>query len=402
MKKYKKSVFNYVYNSSKGHLIYNTLYNSLSRLSDEEYGVYLSEDESGKLTGELVAQGLWVDRNIDESEQYYLYTYYANKYINEKPHITVTPTMECNARCFYCYEEGVRCGKMKKEYCDGIIAFLKKMDCSQGIDITWFGGEPLMNQEWMDCFSDSLEDNGIDFSAFIITNGSRIDDAVIEKMAGKWRIRDVQITIDGSADEYAARKAYVDQDETVYYKILKTISKLSKKGIGVQIRLNIDRNNRDSIARAVEDITELFRDNPKINYYPAFLTGIGEALTETEKVDFIKKLIELSQNRINANEILYRLPRTSACYYNQKGAYSLDTKGNVYICEHLLGHEEEAIGNINDDILFPRREQSGKRAECRKCVFLPKCQGGCNDTYKQGEIPCFIDKYMIKAYLALL
>ena len=404
-RKYKKSQFNYESNTQRGHLIYNTLYNSLTRLSDEEYQIYISlseTEENALIVNQLLMQGLWVETEVDELEQYNLYTYYANRYITNKQHLTITPTMECNARCFYCYEDGVRCGKMHKEQCKDIIEFLKKFDCSSGIDLTWFGGEPLMNQEWMDCFSESLEEAGIEYTAFIITNGSKINDSVIEKMISKWKIQDVQITLDGSFDEYASRKSYVDQDNNVYYKILQTIGKLAKNGISVQIRMNIDRTNRESILAAVEDIAELFNDNSRVKCYPAFLTGTSNPLSENEKIDFIKNMVEVSRGTFNVNECLYRLPRTKACYYNQKNAISIDINGNVFVCEHMLGHEQQAIGNIKSEVILDEREQSGQRKECQRCVFLPKCQGGCIDSLKNGEVPCFTDKYIIKAYLDLL
>lgn len=208
--KYKKSQFNYESNTQNGYVIYNTLYNSLTRLSEEEYQIYsfsYADDKNEQVVNQLLLQGLWVTAEVDELEQYNLYTDYANKYISNRPHLTITPTMECNARCFYCYEDGVRCGKMQKEQCQDIIKFVKTLDCSNGIDLTWFGGEPLMNQEWMDIFSESMEDAGIEYSAFIITNGSKIDDSTIEKMVSKWKIKDVQITLDGSFDEYASKKS---------------------------------------------------------------------------------------------------------------------------------------------------------------------------------------------------
>lgn len=404
-RKYKKSQFNYEGNTQNGYVIYNTLYNSLTRLSEEEYQIYslLYEDaKNEQVADQLASQGLWVPSEVDELEQYNLYTDYANKYISNRPHITITPTMECNARCFYCYEDGVRCGKMQKEQCQDIITFIKTLDCSNGVDLTWFGGEPLLNQEWMDVFSESLEKAGIEYSAFIITNGSKIDDSIIEKMASKWKIRDVQITLDGSFDEYASRKAFVDQDDNVYYKILKTIGKLAKNGIDVQVRMNIDGKNRDSILRAVKDIADLYCDNNRVKCYPAFLTGTSAPLSEKEKIVFIKTMIDASRGKFNVNDCLYRLPRTKACYYNQKNAFSIDVKGNIFVCEHMLGHEHQAIGNINSEVTIEEREQSGKRKECQRCVFLPKCQGGCVDTLKNGEVPCFTDKYIIKAYLDLL
>jgi len=402
-KKYKKSRFNYVNPSRQGYLIYNTLYNSLTRLSEEEYESYLSEGVSGgPCVGQLVAQGILVDNETDELEQYNLYTYYAAKYMRSKPHITVTPTMECNARCFYCYEEGVRCGKMQEKDCAAILDFLNTLDCSRGIDLTWFGGEPLLNQEWMDSFSESLSAVGIEFSALLITNGSKITDVTIDKMKNKWNVRDVQITLDGSYDEYTERKAYTDEDDTVYYKVLRSVGKMANAGITVQVRMNVDRNNRESILKAVEDIAELYKENNRVKCYPAFLTGSDSPLSEKEKIEFIKQMIETGNGKFNVNECLYRLPRTMACYYNQRDAYSIDVHGNVFICEHMLGHENQSIGNVKSKVPFVVRELSGKREECQKCVFLPKCRGGCADSLKQGEVPCFTDKYIIKAYLELL
>ena len=179
-------------------------------------------------------------------------------------------------------------------------------------------------------------------------------------------------------------------------------SKLARNGICVQVRLNIDRNNRESILSAVTDIKDLFKENSRVKCYPAFLTGTEEPLTEKEKIDFIIKMIETSEGKFNVNECLYRLPRTKACYYNQKNAYSIDTSGDVFICEHMLGHEQQAIGNIKSELTAIEREQSGKRIQCQRCVFLPKCQGGCVDSLQHGETPCFTDKYIIEAYLDLL
>lgn len=401
---FKESKFNIISKSNERVIIYNTLYSSLTRLSNEEYEMFSKRvipDE--KLAQKFVDQGIWVRKDSDELEQYNRYTYYANKYVKCIPHITITPTMECNAKCFYCYENGVRCGKMPQKGIQSILDFFRTLDCSKGIELTWFGGEPLLNQEWMDTFSNKLRDEGIKFTAFMITNGSKIDDSVIEKMKNVWNVNNVQITLDGSFEEYSQRKAYIDENKTVYYNVLKSIGKMADHGIGVQIRMNIDKNNRDSILYAVEDILSLYKEKNKVNCYPAFLTGSAEPLTEREKVEFIKQMIEVAKNKFNVNECLYRLPRTKACYYNQKNAFSIDVNGNVYTCEHMLGHEECSCGNVNGGaIKITERELSGRREECQKCVFLPKCQGGCWDHYRQSEVPCFIDKYIIMAYLELL
>ncbi|MDE7312358.1 MAG: radical SAM protein [Eubacterium sp.] len=402
---YRKSRFNYISRSEKGYLIYNCLYNSLSRINEEEYAQYLNLNMAEeKLLHAFIEQGIVVRKEIDELQAYHTYTFLASKYMKPKPNITVTPTMECNARCFYCYEEGIRYGRMDENCAEKIIEFIKKMDLSRGIQLTWFGGEPLLNQEWMDYFTSCLKKEEIVFSAFMISNGSKIDDEVILKMKQEWNIDSIQITFDGSCEEYARRKNYTDQDQNIYYRMLQTIKKLSNAGISVQIRLNIDRDNAGSILELVNDLQQVFYKNTNVSYYPSFLTGRKDALSEREKIDLIKQILEIDKNKLPVNSYLYRIPKTTACFYYQRGAYSVDINGDVFICERMLGHHDYALGNVKDKMEpdLEERELSGRREECQKCVFLPKCQGGCHDALIHGDTSCFIDKYIIKAYLEIL
>lgn len=400
---YKKSQFNYISYNGKEYLFYNTLYNSLTKLNEEEYGQYdILSFKSESIKEAFLEQGIIIKEEMNELELYNTFTFLSSKYMNSKPNITVTPTMECNARCFYCYENGVRHGRMDSACAEKIIAVLKRLDLNRGINLVWFGGEPLMNQEWMDYFSDCLKAENIEYSSLMISNGSRIDDEVIRKMKNNWKIESVQITFDGGYEEYNSRKAYVDQKANIYYKMLQNIRKLSKAEIAVQIRLNIDRDNIESILEAVDNIQQLFYANGNVTYYPAFLTGSKKPLSEREKIEIIKEIIKIDKNKLPVNNYLYKLPKICACFYNQKNAFSIDTNGDIFICERQLGHHEKAICNINGNIDFGYRELSGTREECQNCVFLPKCMGGCQDAFSHNEVACFIDKYIIKAYLEIL
>lgn len=405
MPKYKKSKFNYVSSRPSGYLIYNTLYSSLSRLDDREFALYEQNVfESKDFCKELLSQGIIVDSSVDELERYNIYTGLSFKYMNGVPNITVTPTMECNARCFYCYENGVRHGKMTAESAKKIVAFIKTLDVSKGVNITWFGGEPLMNQGWIDYFTEYLKAENISFSSFIITNGSMIDDVVISKMKNDWNVDSVQITIDGASEEYCRRKNYVDQDENVYYRLLKKIKKVSTEGIRVQLRLNIDRRNAESIISVAEELQQVFFSDSNVHFYPAFLTGDKIPLSEDEKVEIVRRIVEIDKNMLPMRSYLYKIPRVSACFYNQKNAFSIDSNGRIYNCERALGRLEKSIGAIENGVNENNnvRVLSGSRAECQKCVFLPRCQGGCNDAIESAESPCFIDKYIIMAYLKML
>ena len=403
---WRKSRFNYVVRNQSGYLIYNTLYNSLTRLNTDEYARYscldfISEDECEAFQ----KQGLIVREAVDELARYQTFTSLAAKYMQSTPSLTVTPTMECNASCFYCYENGVRRGRMSEEQAHQIIDTIKTLDLSCGLNLTWFGGEPLMNPEWMDYFSNCLRTENIAFSAFLITNGSLLNEDLIARMKDTWNIRSVQISMDGSADEYVERKAYQTRDETIYYRLLRNIRNLSKAGLSVQLRMNIDRDNIDSILTLADNVGQLFSSDGNVTFYPAFLTGAKAPMNRREKIDIIKRIIQAdTYNKLPMNRYLYSHPKVSACYYFQKHSFSVDTSGRLYICERMLGFHGKAIGNISQgmDLSNVSRELSGQRDTCQHCVFLPKCQGGCQDAYMSGDDPCFIEKYAIPAYLECL
>ena len=57
--------------------------------------------------------------------------------------ITIAPTLDCNYACHYCFE------KTKKSYadsgtCNAIAKYINKHLKSKSLQVTWFGGEPLL------------------------------------------------------------------------------------------------------------------------------------------------------------------------------------------------------------------------------------------------------------------
>ena len=71
---YKKSRFNYIVNRKKCFLIYNTLYNSLTRLNQEEYSQFENLNNcSIELLNGLIEQGIIIENSINELELYNIY-----------------------------------------------------------------------------------------------------------------------------------------------------------------------------------------------------------------------------------------------------------------------------------------------------------------------------------------
>ena len=55
---------------------------------------------------------------------------------------------------------------------DKIYRLIEAKAVNKLVELTWFGGEPLMNTRVIDDLIDKLVENDFNFSSFFITNGS--------------------------------------------------------------------------------------------------------------------------------------------------------------------------------------------------------------------------------------
>ena len=106
---YKKSEFNYIQKNRDYYLVYNTLYNSLVRMNASEFNKYsklinIDYDFSNL----LIQNGLWVESELDEKTKYLACAEAYTLSVPRPLSITITTTLKCNARCIYCFENGVK------------------------------------------------------------------------------------------------------------------------------------------------------------------------------------------------------------------------------------------------------------------------------------------------------
>lgn len=348
----KISKFNYIRNDKKGYLIYNTLYNSLVRLSPLEYEKLLGKKKTGKeLRKNFKKHGLIIAEKLDEMDIYNQWCSLQRKVDRPYISINITATLKCNARCYYCYENGVKHSDFEEKQLFLLIKFLKeRVRENDTLLLNWFGGEPLMNKKVLNFVSNELKRYGISFCSYIITNGSLINKKMVTTDFIRWNVKDVQITLDGLGETYEKRKAYIDQKRNIFLRILQKIELVAKNGVRVHIRLNVDRRNKMEILDLLKLLNTNFGQLNEVTWYPAFLTGIGDDLTEDEKVSFVKDMLYITQNpaKMNIGRRLYSMPKIRACMRNDPKSFSIDVFGHVYSCEHLVGRKEKFIGTLKE------------------------------------------------------
>ncbi len=324
-------------------------------------------------------------------------------------HITITPTLCCNARCFYCYEAKSPHMSMNSITAEKTVEYIRSYAMPNApLKITWFGGEPMLAQSTIQFISSELKAANIEFTASMITNGSKINQKSVQFLIGN-RIKHVQLSIDGFEDEYEKRKSYVDG--TSFYDIMDGIDYCVQNDIHISLRLNIDSQNISSIHELIRYINTRFGSDSCLTAYPSLLYGNcpnkfqpESACTSDTIISIMEHLqaVKMIDGKCFTKKGIIKYP----CMAHDEASVVIDPDGYLYHCEHDVGQKSLSIGNVfNNHPVYLERSQSeiiplsNKASDCFRCPFLPKCRGGCDATRRDGESPCGIIKYAVNMYM---
>lgn len=340
------------------------------------------------------------------------------KYSTEHLGLTIAPTLACNFKCIYCFETS-KPGVMSDEVIDRLVNFIRlKSKNLNHLDITWYGGEPLLCPDIInrlsEAFIDICDSKGIAYGAYMITNGSLLNDVIIDNML-KYRITGVQITLDGPPEIHDSRRIN-KLGESTFDVIVSNINSLLATGkIDVALRINVDKTNEYALEELLGILSErLISKNVKISF--GQVTAYTDACKSVESTCFDNK--EFAINMIKYyeslkrygfdeyNEFPYPYSKYNYCCAEILQALVLDHEGNVYKCWNQVGDVPSSIGNLMDENFDLTNYKHGKwlerdivtLGECSTCKFLPVCMGGCpyNDVVLNKGKSCDVIKYNVK------
>lgn len=149
---------------------------------------------------------------------------------------------------------------------------------------------------------------------------------------------------------------------------------------------------------------ERFSDFSYLIAYPAFLSGESYGMEDEQKRKSYSECIY--QLYPPEHKLLTENPKVNSCYFQQNGAFVIDTDGSVLCCERDIGRQKTRITSIQDTVtlddlkkpshIFPRI-----RKQCQICAYYPKCLGGCAATYHHScnYDACFMEKYKVEYLL---
>lgn len=254
----------------------------------------------------------------------------------------------------------------------------------------------------------------INHEAFIISNGSLLDDATIQKLI-KYQVKGIQITVDGPPEIHDKRRVN-KKGETTFPIILENINKLlATNNIEVVLRINVDKTNDQQVEELIDILDKrLVSKNIRITF--GQVTAYTDACKSIEdscynNTEFAGKLLEyykiLQKYGFDSyNQFPYPEVKLNYCCAELMNSFVVDPDGYLYKCWNEVGNIKSAVGNIKEDSFDITGYKNGgwlKRnplnaAKCKDCTILPVCMGGCpyNDVALKQENVCDLIKYNVK------
>lgn len=346
--------------------------------------------------------------------------------------MTIQPSANCQLGCNYCAQSHSKVyadDNIIKKYIERILYFLNLGKEYKGVNITWYGGEPLTGLKSIKKASEQLikicEEKNLFYSASMVTNGLSLKSDVFQELVSKYKVRDFQITLDGTAEIHNKRRYTKSNRKTfdiIFQNIIdctQTPSYQNKEG-GITIRINIDKSNVAFVDPLLEYIIERkINEYVGISFAPIVDWGGNDAGKDSlSNEEFAKKEIEwllyCFDNKIKFSNLLPK--RTHyACMVERQDSEVYDAFGNIYTCwefpytetygidSHKIGNLKDSYSSYNSHATLRNWSDVIKSGEtwCKECNHLPICAGSCPKSWHEGTPACPEFKFNFKEKLIL-
>lgn len=390
------SNYNIFINSDRGVLVFNALTDSY---------VFVNDDEAKFLkTREFISSGIFESERIkrfqdagilvkdDFNELAYLKHIYSKEmHESDVFDLTILPTLDCNVRCWYCFENKNVGSRITPSVKGNILLFIqniiKDRPYIKEISIDLFGGEPLLHyEEDLDDFlhqiKNVVEGLGKKATFLFITNGLRLTEEVMD------RIKDLspqfQISIDGYKERHDKIKVLSKHaDISTYDLVIHNLKNVYKcDHVHVILRLNYDEQTLKNVGKILSDIKDIDRSKISIHFERVWQTKKHIAITNDALIDAWKLFVS------HGFQVTYLkfFHTPSSCMSSKQDQVAISYDGKIFKCTGCDFARTEEDGNLmsNGNIAWKGNKaeeriqiQTYNHPECLQCKLLPLCWGPC-------------------------
>ncbi|MDO9399682.1 MAG: radical SAM protein [bacterium] len=334
----------------------------------------------------LIKNQFIVESNLDEVKQVKDYSHLVDS--NESHYLLIiNPTMNCNFKCWYCYESHESSSKMTIQTIESVKKLITKIVSDERIksfSLSWFGGEPLLYfkdviKPISEYTLELCEKHNVLLNSDYTTNGYLINEETANFFK-RYKTRQIQITLDGNREKHNTIR-YISKTKGSYDVIIKNVSLLCDKGLSVRLRINYTEETLKGIRDIIDDL-KIFTKKQREFLQIAFHQVWQDDSNLTEETNLIIKefrdkgfFVTTHDNPDNVR---------SSCYADRVNHSTINYNGEVFKCtardfnsknkEGDLTEEGNIIWNEKHNI---RMDSKFKNSPCLDCNILPICNGGC-------------------------
>lgn len=306
--------------------------------------------------------------------------------------ITINPTLDCNLRCWYCYESHGHGTMMSAEVIESIKHLIDRKLADQRLkylNISFFGGEPLLGWDKVvmpiltyatkECAKRSVTLKSSFTTNGVLLSNSRFDELVNLGLEDTF----FQISIDGNKALHDNSRVNAAKHPT-YDKIMANVALGAAKGFNISLRFNYTPENLDTYIDVLTDLKSLpdnIRKNISCSFHQVWQTVSHQNSDNIkEKVDKLSSLFQRSGFTTSNDRCFYRY----VCYGDRTNHVVINYNGDLYKCtaREFTPSTREGSLTIEGELTWNNRyvhRMNIKYANvvCRQCSIMPICNGGC-------------------------
>lgn len=370
---------------------------SAEKAEELKNGIFTNKEE-------LAAKGYLTTAEAENKLFKEKYLQFIEQRDTDEIQIFFVPWYACNFDCSYCYQSGYQNEprRLNEEIISAFFLHIEKRFSGRKKYLTLFGGEPLMpgqrNRELITDFLERAKAAGLDTA--IVTNGYHLEE-YLDLLAAS-SIREVQVTLDGTEEMHDTRR-YLHGGNPTFANIAKGISLALERGIEINLRMVIDKQNIGALPELAEFAIErgwtkspLFKTQLGRNYELHYCQEGNEKLMS--RVEFYTAVYELAKQHprilefhkpaFSVTKFLFENGELPQPLFDScpgcKTEWAFDYSGNIYACTATVGKPDSSLGTffpedtLNEESIaeWEERDVLGISA-CRECNLRLACGGGC-------------------------
>jgi uncharacterized protein len=319
------------------------------------------------------------------------------------------PNYNCNFACSYCYQSEYSHSTvfLSIKIIDSFFTYIQNEFTGRRKYITVFGGEPLLNSPKQKNLIGYIVEkaNAANLDLSFVTNGYSLLEYIDILKNGN--IREIQITLDGTAEVHNSRR-FLKGGAGTFDKIIKGVDACLANDINVNLRMVIDKENIDNLpelARFAIDkawtTSTYFKTQIGRNYELHHCQSFADKLFS--RISLYEKIHSLTNQHPHIKEF-YKPAYSISKFLSENGhlpeplfdscpacktEWAFDYTGHIYPCTATVGKTEESLGTFYPEITQIKDLTDAWETrnvvsipECKECDVQLACGGGCGSVAK--------------------